>query len=381
MLGAWLMGLHTEHIRKFDTADFTHERLFNALYRGRTAVDIAHSVAGYDMKVLTGLMEAYSESWYTQFYKKAYEEKIRRKAQTSILTNEGLRQIYDELGEVLKFGETPMPSKGFAKTIEDGIEYRRNEKCVKYGMPYLDRITGGIHKRDLTVVAARPGVGKSSFGLQVTAKCLQRKEKAVYFTLEMPTEQQLLRMLVQTQKTTQEALRNFEPLTDDAKKFLQTVENEGHLRFYDGVYKLEDICAVIRKEHPYMAVIDQLTQIKVARQYKNRLEELQDITSTLKRIALDEDVAVVLLCQINRDAANTEPTLANLKGSGQIEEDADNVILLHDLTKKSDAEGYPNKSEKEMLLKLEKHRNGETASYRIAFLADRFLFREPEKRY
>lgn len=378
LLGAWLSEINTEHIRQFETSDFLHEKLFNALYRGRNAADIAAADIGYTMTDLANLIMQYTASFYTQLYKKAVFEKTQRNALRGIIHAKTLNEMYDNLGSVIRSGDVPQASKGILEEIKREREYRRAEKSVRYGLPRLDRLTGGLHRRELTVVAARPGVGKSAFGLQMAAKTLQRNEKCLYFTLEMSTSQQMERLLIQTGKDTQENTRSFGELSADAEKFVNTVENEGKLKFYDETFSLEDISTTVQKERPYLVVIDQLTQVQSSKYFKNRLEELQEITKKLKRLALVEDVAVLLLCQINRDAANNEPTLANLKGSGQIEEDADNVILLHDLSKKNDDSFLTSPTERETLLKLDKHRGGQTARYRIMFLANRLLFREME---
>jgi replicative DNA helicase len=258
--------------------------------------------------------------------------------------------------------------------MQADMEYRKNEKAVKYGLPYLDKLTRGIHRKELTTVAARPGVGKSSFALQVaTRTAIKHEEKVLYFSLEMPAEQQMYRLLLMTEKATKEEIDDYY-INPEAENFVKRIEQSKLLNIYESVNQLSEICGAIRSEKPYLVILDQLTQIRVGgRSWKSRLEELQEITATLKKVSMEENVAIMLLCQINRDAANSEPTLANLKGSGQIEEDSDNVILLHNLEKNDSIEP---KALKKIQLKLEKQRSGATSSYTVMFNPKKYRFYE-----
>ena len=379
LLGAWLSEIHTEHIHDFEKSDFTHEKIFNALSQGLNAIEIVDKDIGYSRVDIAVFISAYSEIFYEQYYRKARELRTVRLVARGIAQGRPLDALQKIITDVSSINGLELPATRMVDRIKDRMEFRKNEKCITYGLPKLDRLTGGLHRGELTVVAARPGVGKSSFAMQLATRSLKWGERTMYFSLEMLAEEQYTRMLIQAGKATQAQIRANE-LPQEAETLLQKIEESGNLKMYERTRMVDGICDLIHKEKPYLVIIDQLTQLRAKGKRASRLEELQDITRTLKQVSLDEQVAVLLLCQINRDGANTEPTLANLKGSGQIEEDADNVILLHDKSK-GQAE-YTNNlfaRDRETLLMLEKQRNGPTARYTISFLPDRYLFREQEE--
>lgn len=373
LLGAWLMEIGTEYIKYFTPTDFTNDALFKALKGGASAIDIPRMNIGYTFQDLKAFMETYTATFFRQAIERAFNKRLSIIATSKIITRKDLKSLQHELEMINTFGNVPNEERDGLERLKAEFEFKKNEKVIKYGLPYLDKLTGGIHRKELTTVAARPGVGKSSFALQVASLAGKFDEKVLYFTLEMPYEQQLQRLLVQTNTASAEELANYD-LSLEAEDYIKRLESKHNLIFYESVNNLPEICAAIQRQQPYMAVIDQLTQVKIkGEHFKSRLEELQEITSTLKKVSMEENVAIMLLCQINRDAANSEPTLANLKGSGQIEEDSDNVILIHSLEKNDSAKP---KTVKEVMLKLEKQRSGATSSYTAMFNPKKYRFYE-----
>ena len=378
LIGGWLLGEGLEYVKKFDARDFpTFEPLYIALRQGKDSMQIVSEHIGYTISDLTKIMDSYVPFFFKQALMHAEENRLTDMSATAIKSRKDLISLRDELDSILTFGNIPVAERNLYQRLEADFDYRRNEKVIKYGLPYLDEMTGGLHRKELTTVAARPGVGKSSFALQVASLAQKWGEKALYFTLEMPVEQQLQRLSVQMGKMTLEEIKRYE-LNAEVKEFVGQVEKDEHLLFYEGVNDLNQICSAIAREKPYLAVIDQLTQVRVkGERFKSRLEELQVITSTLKKVSMSENVAIMLLCQINRDAANSEPSIANLKGSGQIEEDSDNVILIHNLEKNDEVTP---KEQKRTLIKLDKQRSGATGSYKVLFIPARYRFYEEEGR-
>ena len=104
--------------------------------------------------------------------------------------------------------------------------------------------------------------------------------------------------------------------------------------------------------------------------YTSKREQFSYMTTSLKRLAMSEGVAVLLAAQVNRNAQNSEPTMAQLKESGSIEEDSDNIILLHGipLDQLEDTTGW-NDNNRPVLVKIEKQRDGRTGAVRTAFKA------------
>lgn len=375
LIGTWLKDEGTESIKQFKASHFpVYSELFKALSAGKSALEIANANIGYTHGDIIALMDAANPIFYKQALKKASDILFTEKAGillSTYIANRDLRAFVDQAEALMTYGNIPLSEKDGVERLLAELEYKRTEKAIKYGLPTLDKMTGGIHRKELTTVAARPGVGKSSFALQVATLAQKLGEKVLYFTLEMPYEQQLKRLAIQTKLSTTEEFNEFS-LNTEAEYYLRKIEKEHKLLFYENVNNLPEICAAIRSQRPYLVIIDQLTQVKIRGQrWKSRLEELQEITATLKRVSMSENVAIMLLCQINRDAANSEPTLANLKGSGQIEEDSDNVILIHRTNGSGDSDFA-----KEILLKLDKQRGGETGRYNILFAPKFYRFYE-----
>jgi replicative DNA helicase len=126
-------------------------------------------------------------------------------------------------------------------------------------------------------------------------------------------------------------------------------------------------------------------------QGESRRVELQNITRDMKLISLDYDLPIVMLAQINRNASDKRPTLADLKDSGSIEEDSDNVILLHEVTKQDldqlkdyltqlKFESEIKEGKKYVLLTMAKHRNGQAGVHILTrFEPQRYIFIEERR--
>ena len=161
-----------------------------------------------------------------------------------------------------------------------------------------------------------------------------------------------------------------------SRDMLHDLEQSGNLKIYEGVNRLERIQTVIEQEKPFMVIIDQLTQLKAANRFQSVRERFSYMTSNLKEIAMQKDISVLLLCQINRNAQNSAPTMADLKESGSIEEDSDNIILLHRLDPEKAKNPADWTVDKQILVNLAKQRDGETGEFVAAFNQRRLNFYE-----
>ena len=132
-------------------------------------------------------------------------------------------------------------------------------------------------------------------------------------------------------------------------------------------YTLQDIEIELRRlkniKNLGLAVIDYLQLIKNNnKKYNNREQELADISRTLKLLSLELDIPIIALCQLNRNASRTEPTLADIRESGAVEQDADNVIFLY---KQNADEDTPTQ---DIVVDLQKQRNGCTGTLNLRFV-------------
>ena len=153
---------------------------------------------------------------------------------------------------------------------------------------------------------------------------------------------------------------------------LNALEKSGNFEIFEGENDLSSIHSLIKRHKPFAVVIDQLTQLRDGK-FDSKREQFSHMTNELKRISMAEDCAVLLTCQVNRSAQETEPTMANLKESGSIEEDSDNIILLHRC--KCDDEEWDD-LKRPMLIKIEKQRSGATGVIQAVMFTRKFKFYE-----
>ncbi len=234
-----------------------------------------------------------------------------------------------------------------AMQVNRRIEYisaRANDKHligVDTGFTKLNEITHGWQKGDLIIIAARPSVGKTAFGMNLAfnAASLTGHPVAV-FSLEMSNEQLMARLLSSVSWVSNNKISVGDLSQQDKLKIQSGLKQLSQTKLYfddtPGA-ALGDILAKTRKlqnEHPDLAlvVIDYLTQIKPEKVTNSTAEDIGTITGALKNLARSLNIPVICLAQLNRETEENNggrPKLSNLKGSGSIEQDADIVLLMY----------------------------------------------------
>ena len=255
--------------------------------------------------------------------------------------------------------------------INDLIEDKKKDIGILTGYKYLDTILTGYKKSEITVIAARPGVGKTAFAItHAINAAIKEKKRILFFSLEMSSKQITKRFISFLTNSDISSLLN-RALTNIEKDNLKTVLEQNQDLFKDlniflidqpliDFFDIKNLCrSIVFKEKIDIVFIDylQLMRISVfARRRENRHEELSRICTSLKNLSLELDIPFVLLSQLNRSTFFTkEPSLYNLKSSSAIEESADNVLLLQTL---GEEETNEQKQSKVILVKVAKHRNG-----------------------
>ncbi len=211
---------------------------------------------------------------------------------------------------------------------------------IPSGFPDLDRLTTGFHGGELIIVAGRPGMGKSSFALSI-AKNVAKKEglPVGFFSLEMSKDQLALRLLSFISHIPLHNLR-LGKLTEDEKLVL----NEALKELSQMPIYIDDSAALtttdlrikalrMKKERGVeLIIVDYLQLLRGVRKYSSRQEEVAEISRSLKALAKELDIPVIALAQLSRQVehrSDKRPQLADLRESGQIEQDADLIIFLH----------------------------------------------------
>jgi replicative DNA helicase len=244
----------------------------------------------------------------------------------------------EELESLKKVKSDGSIAKGYADFVEH-LEAKQNPFIRTF--PKLDTsLGGGFGPGELAVIGARPAVGKTAFAINLAMSALERtKDVAVdLFTLEMTTEQMMYRFVSKKAKINNMQIRNPIKLPNEKKRQAALAYKELsklNIRIYDQEYtQLNDIVLAIRKrakKGKYLAIIDYAGLVAVKDSRKNAREILNEVTRRLKLLTNELGITVILLSQLSRDTEKTGkvPTLADLKESGSLEQDANIVMFLY----------------------------------------------------
>ncbi|MGZ5208413.1 MAG: replicative DNA helicase [Sulfuricurvum sp.] len=265
---------------------------------------------------------------------------------------------------------------------------------VDTGYAELNKMTTGFGKGDLVIIAARPAMGKTSFALNMVQNLIEKGKGVAFFSLEMPAEQLMLRLLsVQTSIQLQRLrLGDFNP--EEYKRLNDAVDKMRHTKlFVDdhgslNIHQLRSKLRKLKSRHPEieLAVIDYL-QIMNGTGGKDRHLEVSEISRGLKLLARELEIPIVALSQLNRSLesrSDKRPMLSDIRESGSIEQDADiilfvyrNDVYLYKEEKEREKEAISNgkefiskyieKEEEEAEIIIGKQRNGPTGHVKLVF--------------
>lgn len=314
---------------------------------------------------ITEIVSGYSIYWqYEHVLGVVVEAKKRRDAMNAVLrlhdlacdqtveSKDLVASIETELVTLRKAnGNADVQRLGNASTkVIDDLEFRMSHpgaiRGLSTGFPSLDRVLDGLQDGAMIVVGARPGVGKTSFLVNVL-QSLALSDPAVpvgMISLEMPTEQLLERSLFSLSKIDSAALRRGSKLTQyqtiEFSRWVKTMKSAPFHIADKSAMTIGEIQAVARQmvnENGIKCLgVDylQLARGMSKQSNGNREREVSEISAGLKAIAKDLRIPVIVLAQLNRDVTKRDgkaavPKVSDLRDSGSIEQDADQVLLLH----------------------------------------------------
>ena len=244
-------------------------------------------------------------------------------------------------------------------------------QALPTGIGTLDSTITGLNRSDLIILAARPGMGKTSFALNIASyvsmKC---KKKVAFFSLEMSREQLAARLLSTEGLIPGTKLRTGKLSDEEWLRLIEAgdVLSKAELYIdYSSNITVPEIKAKLKKQKGFdLVIIDYLQLMKPARANNNHVQEVSEITRDLKILAKEMNVPVITLSQLSRASeqrAEHKPQLSDLRDSGSIEQDADIVLFLYreDYYKdKSDQTPSDTSNHGECI--VAKNRHGETRS-------------------
>lgn len=260
--------------------------------------------------------------------------------------------------------------------------------------PDLDKYyLSGLQKGDLVLLAARPGMGKTSMAINIAQNATARHNKiAAVFSLEMPKEQLVQRILCTEGRVNHDLVRKGMASKQDLRRLLKAVQSLAQAEMYINdtmsisAAEMRSQCRKLKMDKGLdLIVIDyiQLMQSAPGRRSENRQLEVAEISRSLKAMAKELDVPVLALSQLSRQAEqkNEKPNLSHLRESGALEQDADIVLMLHRQRHEQDEEDdlgetemKRHKASEEMEVIIAKHRNGPTGVQQMTFIKEYTLF-------
>ena len=273
-----------------------------------------------------------------------------------------------------------------AEAIEE-IEAMKSKEVGLSGVPSgftdLDRITSGWQKSDMIIVAARPGMGKTSFVLSMARNtAVKFKRPVAVFSLEMSNIQLVNRLISAESGISSEKLRKGELREHEFVMMNTKIKELSEAPIYIddtpaiSIFELRAKCRRLKQKHNVELIIIDYLQLMTGSSDKkgNREQEISTISRSIKSIAKELNVPIIALSQLSRAVeqrgGDKRPQLSDLRDSGAIEQDADIVTFIYRPEYHGfdvDAEGQSTQGISEII--IAKHRNGSTGSVRLKFIA------------
>lgn len=291
-------------------------------------------------------------------------------------------------------------SKDITLAMMDEIERLKalgNSKLIgtDTGFRNLNDKTSGFGKGDLVIIAARPAMGKTALVLNMALKAIERDEGVAFFSLEMPAEQLMLRMLSAKTSIPLQALRVGDLKDDQWSQFSAAIDDISRKKLFvdDGGYAtIHHVRSKLRKlKSQYaeisVAIIDYLQLMSGEGGREGRQQEISEISRGLKQLARELQIPIIALSQLNRGVEsrdNKRPMLSDLRESGAIEQDADIILFVYrddvyreamekekEMKAKADGKEYTSefrkKAEEDAEIIIGKQRNGPTGTVELVF--------------
>ena len=391
-------------------------RAFMELYKTNTPIDITtvkneldkqknlNAIGGIDY--LSEIIDSVATSANLDYYMEIVKDKATRRrlidTATNIITDaydeeEGLTKILDTSEQKLLNVVRTRQTSEF-KTISEALReahenlelMSKNHSAVtglSTGFKDLDKATAGLHEGELIILAARPGMGKTAFALNLATNAAMTTDKAVaIFNLEMSSEQLVNRMISSVGQIEGDKLKTGMLNENDWKRYTEAMSELADTNIYiedDASVTAPEIKAKCRRlaSSPKglgLVVIDYLQLVTTGGRVESRQVEVSEISRAFKTMAMELRVPVIALAQLSRNAERREsnqPRLADLRESCSIEQDADLVLFLNrqDYFETKSAENKSNIVPVDVI--IAKHRRGGTGLFQILFELNKSSFK------
>ncbi len=345
-----------------------------------------------------GSARHYASAVQSKFVLRSLIDAAAKVGELGFQEDRAIEEVLDEAqSAVFAVTQTPMLRSFSAIKDELAEAWERLEHLQKHenamrgiptGFPHLDNLLAGLQKADLVILAARPSMGKTALALDIARQTATKHGTAVgIFSLEMSSQQLVDRMLAAQAGVNSWRLRTGKIKGDDEFERLQdamSTLSEAPIYIDDKssatVLSMRSVARRLKMEKDLgLIIVDYLQLITPAtsRGNDNLVQQITEISRSLKGMARELNVPVLALSQLSRavEQRRGRPRLSDLRDSGSIEQDADVVMFIHRDDKMNDNSDKPGIAE----ILIEKHRNGPVGQIELRFNEENTTFQTIEK--
>lgn len=283
-------------------------------------------------------------------------------------------------------------TKNVTNLVQEWADSKGSLTGLETGFREFDKLTSGLQNGDLIIIAGRPSMGKTALAMNIVGNvAIEQNKPVLVFSLEMPTEALILRMISSFGHIDSKKIRAGEMTETDWNSFnhaVRAMEQNNILIDETPSITPTEIRAKarrIKRQYPDLSLImvDYLQLMTVHGKSENRVQEISEISRSLKALAKEISVPVIALSQLNRGVESRPkankgrmPQMSDLRESGSIEQDADIIGFVYRDEQYHD-ETYSNPEEVGKAdLKIVKHRNGETGGIKLAWIGQYTRFED-----
>ena len=305
------------------------------------------------------------------------------------------RKIFEIAEQVSRNKQEITNVKDIIKDVVNRVHEMQEKKGFKgteTGFAELDKLTSGLQNGDLIIIAGRPSMGKTALSMNIVEHvAIHNSTPVAVFSLEMPTEQLVIRMISSFGRIDSSKLRDGDMSEIDWNSFNHAVRAfEENTILIDETPSITPTeirakCRRLKRKYPDLGLImvDYLQLMTVHGKSENRVQEISEISRSLKALAKEINVPVIALSQLNRGVESRAktgkgriPQMADLRESGSIEQDADIIgFIYRDEVYHDDSYTNPEEVGKADL-RIAKHRNGATGNIKLAFVGQYSKFED-----
>jgi len=341
-------------------------------------------------------VEQYAQIVKSMYTKRKLIEVASRSVETAFENTGDIQELIDDVESSIYALAQEYQHRDFIPMKDILVEsFARLEEFMKSGKSNgiptgfhaLDHKLAGLHKSNLVILAARPGVGKTTFALNIAMHAAMKEKRPVgFFSLEMSKEELVDRLLVGQADIDAWRLKTGKLSDDDTKRVVAAMGelSEAQIFIDDtpglSILEMRTKARKLKAEKGLdLLVVDYLQLATAGKKFESRVQEVSYISQNLKNLARELQIPVLALSQLSRaveQRGDKRPVLADLRESGAIERDADVVMFIY---AEDDSDDLLDSSQRMVKLSIAKHRNGATGDYDLMFRGDRVRFYSVEK--